>query len=89
MRKKYYLPYNPTAKINYLYLFALADLAEYNPTEKVYDTINYTSIDQLAGLLSLSPSATTALLKNQNYQDYFTVNKKLKQIKLPKKQVNF
>lgn len=45
MRKKYYLPYNPTAKINYLYLFALADLAEYNPTEKVYDTINYTSVD--------------------------------------------
>lgn len=45
MRKKYYLPYNPTAKVNYLYLFALADLAEYSPTEKVYDTINYTSID--------------------------------------------
>lgn len=82
MRKKYYLPYNPTAKVNYLYLFALADLAEYNPTQKVYDTINYISIDQLAGLLSLSPSATTALLKNQNYQDYFTVDKKVKQIKL-------
>ena len=60
MRKKYYLPYKPTAKINYLYLFALADLAEYNPTEKVYDTINYTSDEQLAGLLTLTPSATTA-----------------------------
>ena len=82
MRKKYYFPYSPTAKINYLYLFALSDLAEYNPIEKVYDTINYNSIGQLAGLLALSPSATANLLNNQNYADYFTVDKKKKQIKI-------
>lgn len=82
MRKKYYFPYNPIAKVNYLYLFALSDIAEYNQTTRLYDTISYTSIEQLANSLSISPSATTALLKNQNYQDYFIVDKKLKQIRL-------
>lgn len=45
MRKKYYFPYNPIAKVNYLYLFALSDIAEYNQTTRLYDTISYTSIE--------------------------------------------
>lgn len=80
MRKRYYLPFIPAAKVNYLYLFALSDLAEYNTTAQVFDTINYSSVKELSDRLNLSPSATTNLLKNENYAEYFSVDKKNRQI---------
>ena len=80
MRKRYYLPFIPAAKVNYLYLFALSDLAEYNTTAQVFDTINYSSVKELSDRLNLSPSATTNLLKNENYAEYFRVDKKNRQI---------
>ena len=35
MRDKYYFPFVPDAKVNYLFLFALWDRAEYNPPGSV------------------------------------------------------
>ena len=44
--KIYYLHFKPNADVNYLHLFSLYDLADYNPATKAYDTINYTSITE-------------------------------------------
>ena len=52
--KIYYLHFKPDADVNYLHLFSLYDLADYNPATKAYDTINYTSIPKLAALLPYS-----------------------------------
>jgi len=73
--KVYYLHFNPKADVNYLHLFSLYDLADYNPATKAYDTINYTSIPKLAALLPYSNSTLNRLLANDKYKDFISIDK--------------
>lgn len=73
--KVYYLHFNPKADVNYLHLFSLYDLADYNPATKAYDTINYTSIPKLAALLPYSNSTINRILANDEYKDFLTIDK--------------
>lgn len=80
--KNYYLHFKPDADVNYLHLFSLYDLADYNPATKAYDTINYTSIPKLAALLPYSAATLNRLLANDEYKDFLSVDKKNKVITL-------
>lgn len=82
MIKKYYLPFVIAANVNYLYLFSLYDLAEYNAENKRRDTIHYQSITGLAADLSLSRSTLQRLLYNPAYEHFFSWNKEKKEIVL-------
>lgn len=73
--KIYYLNFKPKANVNYLYLFYLYDLAEYNTITSAYDTIPYTSIPKLADLLPYSVSTLNRILTNDEYR-YFVTNVK-------------
>ena len=73
--KIYYLHFKPNADVNYLHLFSLYDLADYNPATKAYDTINYTSIPKLAALLPYSNSTLNRILVNDEYKDFLTIDK--------------
>ena len=73
--KIYYLNFKPDADVNYLHLFSLYDLADYNPATKAYDTINYTSIPKLAALLPYSNSTLNRLLINDEYKDFLSIDK--------------
>ncbi len=73
--KNYYLHFTPDADVNYLHLFSLYDLADYNPATKAYDTINYTSIPKLAALLPYSAATLNRLLANDEYKDFLTIDK--------------
>ena len=44
---KFFIPFDVSADINYIYLFCLLDLAEYNRTTKRHDRIEYRSIQEL------------------------------------------
>ena len=70
--KIYYLHFKPDADVNYLHLFSLYDLADYNPATKAYDTINYTSIPKLAALLPYSAATLNRLLANDEYNVHIT-----------------
>lgn len=76
--KKYYIPFNILADVNYLYLFALYDLAEFNPDTGNYDTIHYKSINELAGRLQISSSTLNRILCNEHYSDFIELNKQNK-----------
>lgn len=78
--KIYYLNFIPKADINYLHLFSLYDLADYNTASKAYDTITYTSISKLAELLPFSYSTLNRILSNDEYKDFLSINKKDKKI---------
>ena len=80
--KIYYLHFKPEADINYLHLFNLYNLAEYNPSTKAYDTINYTSIAKLAALLPYSTATLNRILYNDEYKDFLSIDKKNKIITL-------
>lgn len=73
--KIYYLHFKPDADVNYLHLFSLYDLADYNPATKAYDTINYTSIPKLAALLPYSAATLNRLLVNDEYKQFITIDK--------------
>ena len=80
--KIYYLHFKPNADVNYLHLFSLYDLADYNPATKAYDTINYTSIPKLAALLPYSNSTLNRLLINDEYKDFLSIDKDSRTITL-------
>ena len=80
--KIYYLHFKPNADVNYLHLFSLYDLADYNPATKAYDTINYTSIPKLAALLPYSAQTLDRLLKNDEYKKFLSIDKTNKVITL-------
>ena len=82
MKKFYYIRFRPTAKINYLYLLAFYDLAEYNEKNKVFDTISYPSIKVLAERLNISSSTIKRLFDSSNYTEFISVDKSNKIIKL-------
>lgn len=82
MRDKYYFPFVPDAKVNYLFLFALWDRAEYNPPRRCYDTVRYSSITELANELKFPVSTVRKYLNDERYKDFFSVDKKEKVITL-------
>ena len=82
MRDKYYFPFVPNAKVNYLFLFALWDRAEYNPHHRCYDTIRYSSITELANDLNFPVSTVRKYLSDERLKDFFSVDKEEKVITL-------
>lgn len=82
MRYSYYLPFAPSAKINYAYLLRLHTLAEFSEAHRLYDTIHYTTQEELAKRLKISGKTLSRLLADTAYNDYFTVNKEAKIITL-------
>lgn len=82
MRDKYYLPFVPGAKVNYLFLFALWDRAEYNPIRRRYDIIKYRTITELANDLKFPISTVRKYLNDERYKDFFSIDKKEKLITL-------
>lgn len=78
--KIYYLSFNPKANVNYLHLFSLYDLADYNPETKAYDTINYTSINKLAERLTYSVSTLNRLLHSIEYEEFLIFDNDNKKI---------
>ena len=81
-RSYYYLPFNPEAKIDYLNLLAFHDIAEYREEAKAYDTIHYSSINELADRLCISSSTVTRILNNDKYSYFMGVDKENKTIRL-------
>lgn len=83
MLDKYYLPFVPLAKkIDYLFLFNLYDLAEYNQEKNCYDTITYKNYKELAELLNISSKQLARKLEQVEYNQFFTIDKEKKQIYL-------
>ena len=80
--KIYYLNFKPEASVNYLHLFSLYDLADYNPSSKAYDTIKYTSIPKLAELLPFSASTLNRMLTDKDYKHFIYLDKDNKIITL-------
>lgn len=82
MKKFYYLRFRPMANIDYLYLLAFYDLAEYNEETKIFDTIHYSSVRVLAESLNISSATVNRILDNPAYADFISVNKATKTITL-------
>ena len=82
MRYAYYLPFEPQAKINYVYLLRLHTIAEYTEQHRLYDTIHYDSQKELAKRLKISDKTLSRLLSDEAYNKYMTVDKKAKIITL-------
>lgn len=82
MKKFYYLRFRPTANIDYLYLLAFYDLAEYNEDSRVFDTIHYPSVRVLAESLNVSPATVNRIFKNPAYNEFLAVDTTAKTIKL-------
>ena len=80
--KHYYLPFLPMAKIDYLHLLALYDLAEYQTDTGAFDTIRYTSSAALAEQVKLSSSTISRILKSEKYADFLIVDREHKVITL-------
>ena len=80
--KHYYLPFPPMAKIDYVHLLALYDLAEYQTDTGTFDTIRYTSSAALAEQVKLSSSTISRILKSEKYADFLIVDREHKVITL-------
>lgn len=79
--RNFYLPFIPKAKVNYLYLFRLYRLVQWDEgKERIKNTINYSSTKELAGLLDISKSTVDRLLVNAEYRPFLSVDKTKKQI---------
>lgn len=82
MKKYYYLRFRPTANIDYLYLLAFYDLAEYNEESRVFNIIHYPSVRVLAESLNISTSTVNRILSNPEYTEYMRIDKTTKTITL-------
>ncbi len=82
MRSSYYIRFNPAAEIDYLHLLAFHEIAEYREETKAFDTIRYSSINDLAERLNLSSSTVSRILNNPEYKDFIETDKKNKVIHL-------
>lgn len=89
MLRHFYIRYEPQADINYIYLFYLYSLAEYNPSTNLFDTVSYKSVRALQKLIeerfgkgSVSSSTLSRLLNDDRYRNYIKVDQKRKEIAL-------
>ena len=86
--KKYYLPYNEREEANYIYVLMFYSLATYNNNSKRYDTITYTSIENLRMQLNavsktnISDSTLRRKLKDKRYNNFLEIDTKSKTIKV-------
>ena len=80
MRIRYYLPFQPKSQVDYLLLLDLADIAEYNPDTKQFDTIHFQSVSKLAEMLHRNNSTLSRHLEKSAYKPFFTYNKQEKLI---------
>lgn len=74
-RKSYYIPFNPEAKVNYLWLFSLYDIAKYTPATKAFDTICYPSAKRIAEEAGLTKYAVDTMIKKTAYSHFLSVQK--------------
>lgn len=82
MRSSYYIRFNPAAEIDYLRLLAFHEIAEYREETKAFDTIHYSSINQLAARLNISSTTVSRILNNPEYKDFMEVDRENKIIYL-------
>ena len=82
LKKYYYVRFRPKANIDYIYLLAFYDLAEYNKLKKSYNIIHYTSLNVLAENLNISNSTINRILSNTQYKEFLSIDKKTKTIVL-------
>lgn len=90
MKRKIYLPYKPSGeKLDYLPLLYLHKVAEYNKEKRVYNTIHFRSLQDLADRINegrveknklVSVSTLSRLLNGKKYESFFTYNKEEKTI---------
>lgn len=76
--KKYFIPYYPTANINYIYLLSLYKIAEKPEERGIKQDIGYTSIKDLLSRINkekkvLSDSTLRRMLNSDNYKHFFTI----------------
>lgn len=81
--RNYFIKYNPRDRVNYIYLFMLYGIAEYNKKTMTYNIITYNTKKELAAKINntynkdngeaLSYSTLVRVLNNAVYNDYFTV----------------
>ena len=80
--RNYFIRYDPAADVNYLFLFMLYGIADYDKMKRRYDKIHYNSKKDLAAKLKLaygdkafSYSTLNRILSNDNYKAYLAVDK--------------
>ncbi len=76
--KKFFLPYYPTANINYIYLLTLYKIAERAEERDIKQDIGYSSIKELLNKINkedkvLSESTLRRMLDCSEYKYFFTV----------------
>lgn len=81
MKKVYYIPFVPSADVDYFFLFSLWDIAEYS-VNKQPDTIQYHSISRLAVRLGCSASCINTKIAKDAYKCFITIDKQAKTITL-------
>ena len=81
----YFIPFIPSAKVNYITIITLMEYADYNIESNAYDTIHYISIPKLSKLVNISTSTLNRIVSNDQSNDYrlfLSVDVKHKIIKL-------
>ena len=80
--KKYYIKFLPSAKVDYLLLLSLYNLAQYNEETKTFTTIKYKSVKELSNNLNVSPATITRMFSNTDYTYFLQIDKHSKTILL-------
>ena len=80
MLKQYYLRFLPSAKIDYIFLFTLYDLADYDTDTKTYSIITYKSLAELARLCSVSDKTLRRHLVDTEYSPFLRWEKQNKRV---------
>ena len=78
--KQFYIPYIPKADINYIYLLSLYKIMEEADDRGIKQDIGYSSIKELLSRINrdktiMSESTLRRLLKNKEYNDFFSIEK--------------
>lgn len=82
MINKYYIPFLPSAGINYNSYLRIYQKAEYNEKEKAFSIIHYESVKSLSKLVGIPKSTLDRILQNTKYSSFFSVDKEKKEIHL-------
>lgn len=94
--RTYYLQYQEDTSINYLYLLLLNKIAELDKSSRLYNTVRFSSLDELTKRLNdkyneinkenkknvISKTTLTRVLNNTESNNYFSYNKENKLITL-------
>lgn len=80
MLRQYYLRFLPTAKVDYVFLLNLYDLADYNTDTKTYNKITYKSLAGLAQSCSVSEKTLRRHLTDTEYSPFLYWDNKTKTV---------